>query len=244
MPVPSPRTQSIPEKRGALRRFAAGVVRPTSMLLTRRIWLGRENVPPTGGVVVACNHLSEFDPFVIAHYVYDAGRFPRFLGKDGVFSIPVVGRLLHGVGQIPVYRESSRAAEALRAAVDAARDGACVVVYPEATITRDPESWPMTGKTGAVRIALGADVPLVPLATWGAQDLLPYSGGPRPFPRKTVRVTTGRPVDLSAYQGRVDDPVAMAAATDVVMRSIADLLAPLRGERAPETLYDRDRGET
>lgn len=213
------------------------------MVLTRRIWLGQEHVPATGGVVVACNHLSEFDPIAIAHYVYDAGRFPRFLGKDGVFAIPVVGRLLSRLGQIPVYRESTRAGEALRAAVDAAREGACVVVYPEATITRDPALWPMTGKTGAVRIALSAGVPLVPLATWGAQDLLPYHGRPRPLPRKTVRIKVGPPVPLAAYEGLADDAAAMAEATDVVMRSIAEQLAPLRGERVPEVLYDRDRGD-
>lgn len=213
------------------------------MVLTRRIWLGQEHVPATGGVVVACNHLSEFDPIAIAHYVYDSGRFPRFLGKDGVFAIPVVGRLLSRLGQIPVYRESSRAGEALRAAVDAAREGACVVVYPEATITRDPALWPMTGKTGAVRIALSAGVPLVPLATWGAQDLLPYHGRPRPLPRKTVRIKVGPPVPLAEYEGLADDAAAMAAATDVVMRSIAEQLAPLRGERVPEVLYDRDRGD-
>ncbi|MQA78631.1 MAG: 1-acyl-sn-glycerol-3-phosphate acyltransferase [Streptosporangiales bacterium] len=234
---------SIPEKRGALRQFAAGVIRSSATLLTRRIWLGQEHLPPTG-VVVACNHLSEYDPVAIAHYIYDAGRFPRFLGKDGVFAIPVVGRLLHDLGQIPVHRESTRAGEALRAAIDAAREGACVVVYPEATITRDPDLWPMTAKTGAVRIALHAGVPLVPLATWGAQDLLPYRGAPRPVPRKTVRIKAGPPVDLAAYAGRGDDPVAMAEATDVVMRHIAEQLAALRGERAPEVLYERDRGES
>lgn len=233
MPVPNE------EKRGALRRFAAAVVVPVSSALTRRVWLGQEHLPETGGMVVACNHISEVDFTVMAHYVYGAGRFPRFLAKDGVFRIPVAGRLVYGLGQIPVYRDSGRSLEALQAAVDAARDGACVVVYPESTITRDPDLWPMRGKTGAVRIALEADVPLVPVANWGAQAILPYHRRPRPLPVKRVRVLAGEPVDLSGYVGMVDDGAAMTAATDLVMHRIAALVGELRGERPPDELYDR-----
>lgn len=233
-----------PEKRGALRRFAAAVVLPPAKALTRRVWLGQEHLPKTGGVVVAANHLSEVDPVVLAHYVYGSGRFPRFLGKDSVFRVPVIGRLLLGVGQIPVKRDTGKAVDALRAAVDAVREGACVVVYPEATITRDPELWPMVGKTGAVRIALEAGVPVVPVAHWGAQTILPYHGRPRPLPPKRVRVLAGPAVDLGAYAGSTDDPAAMAEAAGVVMRHIAELLGELRGERPPDVLYDRQRKET
>lgn len=234
---------SNPEKRGALRRFAAFVVRPPATALTRRSWLGREHVPATGGVVVACNHVSMADPVVVAHYLYDTGRFPRFLTKDGLFRAPVFGRLLLGLGQIPVYRDSDRAAGALAAAVDAVRDGACVVVYPEATVTRDPELWPMRGKTGAVRIALEAGAPLVPMASWGAQDILPYRGRPRPLPRKRVKVIAGPPIDLDPYRDRLRDGSAMVEATDLVMRRIAELVAELRGEQAPPVLFDRQRRE-
>src|SRR5690606_6976140 len=175
------------EKSGVLRGFTAGAILPVANLLTRKVWLGREHVPTTGGVVLACNHISEVDFLVVSHFVYGCGRWPHFLAKDGVFRIPVAGRLLPKLGQIPVYRESERASDALRAAVDAVRGGACVVVYPEATITRDPDGWPMTSKTGAVRIALEAGAPLVPVANWGAQEILPYKGRPRPLPPKRVR---------------------------------------------------------
>lgn len=231
------------EHRGPLRRFAAAVVVPPSSALTRRVWLGHEHIPSTGGVVIACNHLSEADPVVIAHYLYGAGRFPCFLAKDGVFKAPVIGWLLRRLGQIPVYRNSRRSVEALRAAIDAARAGACVVVYPEATITADPDLWPMAGKSGAVRIALEADVPLVPLANWGAQAMLPYHRAPRPFPPKRVRVLAGEPLDLTAYRGRSADPAAMTEATEVVMRRIADLVGELRGERPPAVLHDGGRRE-
>lgn len=232
------------EKRGALRRFAAAVVVPPASLLTRRVWLGKEHIPSTGGVVIACNHISEVDFVVMAHYVYGAGRFPCFLAKDGVFKAPLVGSLLRSLGQIPVYRNSRRSADALRAAIDAVRDGACVVVYPEGTITGDPDLWPMRGKSGAVRIALEAGVPLVPVANWGAQAILPYHGRPRPLPPKRVRVLAGEPVDLAAYRDSSGDPAATAEAMDAVMRRIAELVGELRGEHPPAELYDSGRRES
>lgn len=230
-----------PERRGALRRFAATVVRPASVAFTRRVWTGREHIPATGGVIVACNHLSVVDPIAVAHFLYAAGRFPRFLAKDGLFRIPVIGRALLGLGQIPVYRGTAKASEAFRAAIAAVRDGACVVVYPEATVTRDPALWPMTGKTGVARIALATGAPVVPVATWGAQDIWPYHGRPRPFPRKTVRVIAGPPLDLGEY-GAETDPAVAHEVTEKVMRAIAELLASLRGEPAPDELYDRSAG--
>lgn len=231
-----------PERRGALRRFAATVVRPASTALTRRVWAGRENIPGEGGVIVACNHLSVVDPIAVAHFLYAAGRFPRFLAKDGLFHVPVLGRALLGVGQIPVYRESAKAGEAFRAAIAAVRDGACVVVYPEATVTRDPALWPMTGKTGVARIALATGASVVPVASWGAQEIWPYHGKPRPLPRKTVRVIAGPQIDLTEYRDRASDADAVHEVTDRVMGAITELLASLRGEPAPEELYDRERG--
>ena len=75
-------------------------------------------------------------------------------------------------GQIPVYRETGRAADAYRAAVAAVRGGEGVAVYPEGTLTRDPDLWPMVGKTGVARLALDDAGPVIPVAQWGAQDLL------------------------------------------------------------------------
>lgn len=231
-----------PERRGALRRLAANVVRPASAALTRRVWTGREHIPVTGGVIVACNHLSVVDPIAVAHFLYAAGRFPRFLAKDGLFHVTVLGRALLGLGQIPVYRGSARAGEAFRAAIDAVREGACVVVYPEATVTRDPALWPMTGKTGVARIALATGAPVVPVASWGAQEVWPYHQRPRPLPRKTVQVTAGPPVDLAEYGVGTADPAVAREVTEKVLRAITELVSTLRGEPAPEQLYDRERG--
>jgi 1-acyl-sn-glycerol-3-phosphate acyltransferase len=231
-----------PERRGALRRLAANVVRPVSAALTRRDWAGAEHIPTEGGVVIACNHLSVVDPVAVAHFIYDAGRFPRFLAKDGLFHVPVLGSALLGLGQIPVYRGSAKAGEAFRAAIAAVRDGACVVVYPEATVTRDPALWPMTGKTGIARIALETGAPVVPVASWGAQRIWPYGARPRPLPRKAIRVIAGPPVDLSEYRDRTQDAATVHEVTDRVMRAVTALVASLRGEPAPDELYDRERG--
>ena len=80
--------------------------------------------------------------------------------------------------------------------------GECVVVYPEGTITRDPDLWPMAGKSGAARIALATGCPVIPIGQWGAQDLLaPYAKKPDLFPRKPVTMKVGDPVDLSDLVG-------------------------------------------
>ncbi len=95
-------------------RFAEAIVRPLVRLLTRHEWRGREHVPLTGGCVVVVNHTSHADPFVVAHYLINVPRLPRFLGKESVFRIPVAGRILRSAGQIPVYRETADASAVLQ----------------------------------------------------------------------------------------------------------------------------------
>jgi 1-acyl-sn-glycerol-3-phosphate acyltransferase len=223
----------------AWRALVVVIVRPLLFLLLKRDWKGRENIPRQGGVIIAANHLSWSDPLALAHFVYKAGRFPVYLAKAGVFKIAVVGHILRRVGQIPVHRERSDAGLALRDAERGLREGQCVIFYPEGTCTRDPDLWPMSGKTGAARLALATGTPVVPVAHWGAQVLWPYGTKRfRPFPRKTMRVIAGPPVDLSAYEGRPLDGPTLEAATADIMRAIADLLGELRGEEPPEKLYD------
>jgi 1-acyl-sn-glycerol-3-phosphate acyltransferase len=114
-----------------------------------------------------------------------------------------------------------------------------VVVYPEGSLTRDPDLWPMRGKTGAVRMALEAGVPLIPAAHWGTQLVMPrYAKKISVFPRKTILVKIGDPVDLSAFEGRGLDPATLNEATAVLMAAITALLADLRGEPAPAEPWD------
>lgn len=214
-------------------------LKPTMTMITRRDWAGAEHLPPEGvGCVVAANHVSEADPLVVAHFVHDAGRLPRFMAKASLFDLPIAGDLLRQVGQIPVYRDSKDATLSLRGAIDAVRSGGCVVVYPEATLTRDPDLWPMRGKSGAARIALETGCPVIPLAHWGAQRLLPpYGRVVRTFPPTKVVVRAGPPVDLADLSGP-RSAKALRAATDRIMAAVTGLLEVIRGQVAPTVRFD------
>jgi 1-acyl-sn-glycerol-3-phosphate acyltransferase len=220
-------------------RLAVILLKPLVIVLTRQRWSGREHIPLAGGVVVASNHLSHADPLTLSHFVWAAGRSPRFLAKASLFGLPLLGRLLRGAGQIPVLRESDAAGSAYLAAVEAVRCGEAVCIYPEGTLTRDPDLWPMAGKTGAARVALATGAPVIPLAQWGPQQILPpYSRRPRLWPPTTVHLLAGPPVDLTEFSGREPTPELMREATERIIDAIADLLAGLRGERPPAVRFD------
>jgi len=224
--------------------FAAAVLRPLLMVMTKRDWRGEDNLPPEGGVVVVPNHISHVDPLVVAHFLFDQGRLPRFLAKASLFSVVFVRRVVRGARQIPVYRESADAGASLRDAVAAVRAGELVVVYAEGTITRDPQLWPMAGKTGAARIALTTGCPVLPLAAWGPQEMLaPYSKRLHLLPRVTMQVTLGPPVDLADLQGQPVTAQTLRVATDRIMDALTHLVEDLRDQTAPATRVDPREGQ-
>ena len=221
-------------------RLAVTVLRPFLTAVTRRDWQGGEHLPAAGGVLVCSNHISHFDPLTLAHFIYENGRNPRFLAKSSLFSAPLIGPVLKGAGQIPVYRESADAAQALSAAITAVGEGHCVALYPEGTLTHDADLWPMSGKTGAARIALTTGAPVIPVAQWGPHRILPPGARfPRLLPRRTTRVVAGPPVDLSAFIGREIDADLLRNVTEAIMASITSLLAPVRREVAPTVRTQR-----
>ncbi|MFC7327823.1 lysophospholipid acyltransferase family protein [Marinactinospora rubrisoli] len=224
-----------------VKAIAIAVVRPIIAAVTRREWRGQHHIPREGGVILAANHLSMADPLTVAHYVYVAGRrWPTFTAKEGVFRIPVVGAVARKTGQIPVFRGSADAVKALREAEKALTEHeAAVIFYPEGTCTRDPDLWPMAAKTGVARLALTTGVPVVPIAHWGEQHLLPYGTAKvRPFPPKRVKMAAGPPVDLAKYRGRPMTASTLRAATADIMAAITGLQADLRGEQPPTEIYD------
>jgi 1-acyl-sn-glycerol-3-phosphate acyltransferase len=151
----------------------------------------------------------------------------------------VAGRIVRAAGQIPVYRLTTDASQSFTAAVAAVQAGECVVVYPEGTISRQPDLWPMTGRTGAARIALAAGVPVIPVAQWGANHMLaPYAKRPRLLPRKLVSVHAGPPVDLEDLRGRPLTPDVLREATTRIMDEITGLLEDIRGGSAPAERFD------
>ena len=218
---------------------AISIVKPVLLAVTKHQWVDGEKLPADGGVVLAANHVSHVDPLTFAHLVHDHGRLPRYLAKAGLFDVFFVGTILRATGQIPVYRMSADASRAFSAAVDAVGRGQLVVVYPEGTLTRQPELWPMTGKTGAAHIALAAGVDVVPVAQWGAQDILwPYDKRPHLFPRRTVHAKVGDPVDLDDLREQEITPAILHEATGRIMDAITVLLEDIRGESAPPERFD------
>ncbi|MFH5823949.1 lysophospholipid acyltransferase family protein [Georgenia sp. AZ-5] len=227
-----------PRKQSRVYRLLAMIVRPPLRLITRPTWRGAEHLPE-GGFIAVGNHVSNLDPLTFAHFLYDNGVPPKFLAKSSLFAVPVIGKLLQAADQIPVYRGTARAADALVAAEAALAEGEGVVVFPEGTLTRDPDMWPMTGKTGVARLALRTRVPVVPIAQWGAHLVLPpYTARFRPFPRKPVTVVAGPPVDLDDLYERGADADTLREATDRIMAAITAQLAEIRGEEPPARPYD------
>ena len=221
-------------------RFLAVLVLPFMHVVARYRIIDGDKLPKQGSFVLAPNHFSEIDPLVIGVVMWKLNRMPRFLAKASVFKNPIVARLLHASGQIPVERSSNaRGSEPLKAAGTLAEKGLAVVIYPEGSLTRDPDLWPMRGKTGAVRMAIEAGVPLIPAAHWGTQRVMPrYGRKISVVPRKTITVKIGDPVDLSAFRGKPLTASALAEATDLVMAAVTALLADLRGETPPPERWD------
>ncbi|MGF0117394.1 lysophospholipid acyltransferase family protein [Promicromonospora sp. Marseille-Q5078] len=221
-------------------RIVARIVRPLLFAMVRYDWDGGErNLPREGGFIAAANHVTEFDALTLAHYLFDKGFEPRILAKRGLFTAPLVGSVLRATRMIPVDRGTAAAAKSLEDAGSQLGHGACVAILPEGTLTRDPDLWPMEGKTGLARLALASRLPVVPVAQWGAHRVLPrYGKLPRPFPRKPVTIVAGPPVDLSDLYDRPLDTQVLREATNRVMDAIGAELAGIRGEAAPAVRFD------
>jgi 1-acyl-sn-glycerol-3-phosphate acyltransferase len=198
---------------------------------------GRQHIPRSGPVLLASNHLSSADPITLTAFTLTAGRVPRYLAKSGLWRTPVVGWVMSSGRHIPVDRGTARAGLALDAAHRALADGECVIVYPEGTFTSDPDGWPMRGKSGVARVALATRTPVVPVAQWGTQRLLPPNRFlPRPF--TTVDVVAGPEVDLSDLYDREPTKEVLDVATERIMAAIRELLS---GVRAPSAGTARKR---
>nr|WP_191313640.1 lysophospholipid acyltransferase family protein [Amycolatopsis bullii] len=220
--------------RGAWYSFAIEVVWQFLVQTTRFRVRGSHHIPKTGGVLVASNHLSFADPTTLTAFCLAAGRVPRYLAKASLWKLPVVGRVMRSGRHIPVYRGAATAAEAYRELVASVRAGECVAIFPEGTFSNDPDGWPMRGKTGVVRAALETGAPVIPVANWGTHHLLPSTAKfPRGWPRKTVELVAGQPVDLSDLRDRPLTREVLEEATARIMGEVTSLLESIRGEERP-----------
>jgi 1-acyl-sn-glycerol-3-phosphate acyltransferase len=223
------------ERLGAWWQLTYGVLYIPVSTFVRLRYVDAERLPRSGPVIVAANHVSHADPLLLAKLILDTGRVPRFLAKDSLFRGRVLGRALRGMGHIAVERNSLDAQQALGPAIKALQDGRVVMMYPEGTVTRDPEGWPMAGRLGTARLALAEpDVPVIPIAQWGVQESIDlYRKKVRLFPRPRHTIVIGEPIDLSGFRGEPPNATTLFRMTDVIMRELRELVAQQRGVPAP-----------
>jgi 1-acyl-sn-glycerol-3-phosphate acyltransferase len=223
------------EKGGVWVGAVASMFYPVSWIARQRYQFA-ERIPRSGGALLVFNHVSHADPAFDAVFVHRHGRVPRFLAKASVMQSPVFGRMARGAGSIAVHRGTSSAGDALREAHQALQDGKLVLIYPEGTITKDPLGWPKNSYTGVARLALENDVPVIPVARWGSNELFDfYRRKFRPLPRKTITYKVGEPLDLSAFRGQAQTPELRRKVTELIMHEVTLLLAEIRGEEPPVT---------
>lgn len=224
------------EKLGAAWWLVIAVLYLPARALVRLRFRNVERLPRRGPAILVTNHVSHVDPFLVARMVLDLGRRPRFLAKDTIFAVPAVGAAMRGMGHIPVKRGTMDARQSFTAALEALNNGGLIVLHPEGTVTRDPEGWPMSGKSGAARLALLAKgVPVIPVAQWGVQESIDlYKKRVRLFPRPEHVISVGEPIDLSPFRERRLGASVLTEATDVIMRRLRHDVAELRGLAEPE----------
>lgn len=188
---------------------------------------GQEHIPRTGGGVVAMNHIGYLDFALAGHPFYDVGRLVRFMAKKEVFDHKISGPLMRGMKHIPVDR--SAGAGAYAEAVRALRSGELVGVFPEATISRSFELKEF--KSGAVRMAQEAGVPLIPTIIWGSQRIWTKDHKKRLLrPKAPVTITVGEPIHV----GPDDDVDAVTQELkrrmEVMLEEAKDSYEPLVGD--------------
>ena len=222
-----------------VRSFTTVVLPAPIKSIMKRDWHGHEHIPRSGGAIVAANHLSYADWAAMALFIHEAGRYPAFLIKSSAFNVKGIGPFLRAAGQFPVNRGAADAALVLNEAERGLAKGECLIFYPEGTATRDPDLWPMVPKTGVARLALATGAPVIPVAQWGTQDILPYGTKKLSvIPRHLVKMLAGPPVDLSGFEGEPMSRDVLRAAAAKIMADITGLLARLRDQAPPAVRYD------
>jgi 1-acyl-sn-glycerol-3-phosphate acyltransferase len=214
-------------------RLAETVIIPPISTWLRWRFEGLGHVPREGPVLVACNHISYFDPLAQGYFIEKAKRRPRFLAKVELYKNPVLRTVLRGARQIPVRRGSGERAP-VEAALAALRAGEVVMVYPESTVTRNEDHSPMQGKTGIARLTLASGVPVTPLAVWGSQRVWQRSGKRSLKPGRPIWVKAGPPVDFSVHDEDPERPEVLRAVTDQVMGELSVLVDDLRARYPKE----------
>lgn len=187
-----------------------------------------ENIPRTGPVVIAGNHISYFDPLCQGYAVVKRKRWPRFFAKSELWKNPFLKFILSHAKQIAVDRGSGELGP-VENAIAQIREGNCVMIYPESTITTNPDLTPMQGKTGVARVALATGAPVVPVAVWGSHWVKPKRRKAVQKFRRAIFVKAGEPIVFdAATRERRNDPEVLREATDRVMGELDRLVRELQ----------------
>lgn len=235
------KTGRVKERGNAWIKMCEITLYPLTRMLARRRFAGAHRIPPVGAALLVANHISHVDPIFDVVYVRKTGRLPHVLAKASLWKIPVVGKVLTRAGQIPVERGGGAGQQALAAAHQALDNGQVVLIYPEGTVTKDPDMWPMRPRPGVAALALAGDFPVIPVAHWGSNHVYRSYGAGRkfkPVPRKDVHVVAGEPIDLSEWRGKPIDNRAIRDVSYRIMEEIRDMVATLRGEEAPQEFFN------
>jgi 1-acyl-sn-glycerol-3-phosphate acyltransferase len=197
------------------------VLKPTMRVVYRIKITGLENVPRKGAAIIAANHLSFLDSFFIPLAV--PRRKMTYLAKADYFKSWKTAWFFRGVGQIPTEREGGeRSKQALNVALGVLRDGKLLGIYPEGT--RSPDGRLYRGRTGAARLALAAEVPVIPVGLVGTQNVMPKDAKfPRLRGRIPVELNFGKPLDFSRYAGQERDRFVLRSVTDEIQYEIMQL---------------------
>lgn len=210
---------------------------------------GGERIPSDGGAILAANHISFLDPLALGYVVDRARRIPRFLAKSELFHDRRTAWFVKGSGQIEVRRESDNARIALANALGALGRGEIVCVFPEGTITRNPDLTPMRAKTGVARLAAMSDAPLLPCALWGTANSLPLGYRPRFRPGLQLHVRIGSPIEAdhplrrrlalalpapTSSSDAASEQFLVREMTDEIMGRIHDMVVDMRTGGIPD----------
>lgn len=212
-----------------LYRFVKNGLKLPISLWFRWRFEGLEHIPHEGPALIAANHISYFDPLAHGYFLITAKRHPRYLAKIELFNNGFTGPVLRRMKQIPVRRGSGDHGP-VEFGVKALRAGEMVMVYPESTVTTNPDFSPMQGKTGIGRLAIASGVPVIPIAVWGSAPVW-QKGGRKNRNLKFGRpiwVKAGPPLDFSRFDGRAEDPEAVRQVTDEVMAQLSLLVEDMR----------------
>ena len=216
-------------------RIIANLLRPFIRALFSVEVIGADKLPKTGAYILAANHVTNLDALGLAYAMYfKLHRAPHFLAKEALFRVPIVGPVFRACGQIPVLRGGRNNVDPMAAAHEVIRAGQIIGIFPEGTLTREPNGWPMRGKTGAMRLAIESGVPIFAVGQWGTEAVMgTYESKITPKPWHKMTLVIGEQVDLSKFVDAKLGTAEMVEASETVMAAITKQVEILRGEKAP-----------